>query len=121
MYKGENIIILFTGLFRLSRRLVLLHLLDPLALHHGRDGDDVGGDLLVVLALLQGLGEHKLGGDSIVTPPGGVTSSKTPPPQAGLVCPSSGTPSRRTATSSQQDSSRELFWNSAGSCGLQDL
>ena len=63
----KNIIILFTGLFRLSRRLVLLHLLHPLALQ-GRGGDGVGGDLLVVLALHAGAGEHAQvhGGDCIV-------------------------------------------------------
>ena len=67
MYKGETIIILFTGLFRLSRRLVLLHLLHPLALL-GRDGDGVVGGLHIGLAHLQGHGEHSVvhGGDCIV-------------------------------------------------------
>ena len=60
MYKGENIIILFTGLFRLSRRLV--HLLDSPA-NQGRDEDGVAG-LHGLAHQVEAGGVHGVGGDT---------------------------------------------------------
>ena len=76
-----KIIILFTGLFSLSRRLVLLHLLHPLA-PQGRGGDGVAGELLAGLARP---GEHGGGDDSVVYTSGGVAGRKTPRPSSGTM------------------------------------
>ena len=99
-----KIILLFTGLFSLSRRLVL-HLLDTLA-QHGRDGDGVAGELLHSLALHGRAGVHGGGDDSVVCTSGGVAGRKLLVPLLGLLLVVQEPPHSRICL----ENSWELFW-----------